>query len=137
MSRENVEVARRLHDAFNARDVEALIALVRPDAEWVPIMAKLEGSVYRGHGEMRRWMAEIDAHWEEFRTLPEEFRDLGDRVLSLGTWQARSRTGGVALDGQPGAWLAHFDADGLVFRHETFTDPDEAVAEGERNVTNC
>src|SRR5918999_3941183 len=105
MSRENVEVVRRFHDAFNRRDVDGLRSLFHPDAEYIPILAKLEGRSYHGPDEVVRWLSELDRDWENFRTVPDEFQDLGDRVLSLGTWQARARTSGVTLDSQPGAWV--------------------------------
>jgi ketosteroid isomerase-like protein len=34
MSQENVEIGREMVDAFDRRDLDALLALVRPDVEW-------------------------------------------------------------------------------------------------------
>jgi ketosteroid isomerase-like protein len=123
----NVELARRFHEAFNARDVDAIEEIMHPEVAYIPIMARLEGAEYRGHSEFRRWLAELDDDWIEFRTEPEEFRDLGnDRVITFGTWHARARTSGVVLAGHPATWLTHFE-DGKVTRHETFTDRDAAL----------
>jgi ketosteroid isomerase-like protein len=126
MSRENVELVRRFHDAFNRRDIGGLTALFHADAEYIPILAKLEGRSYRGPDEVVDWLRELDRDWEEFQTAPEEFRDLGDTVLSLGTWQACARTSGVTLDSQPGAWVT-LVRDGKILRHETFTDREQAL----------
>jgi ketosteroid isomerase-like protein len=126
MSRENVEVVRRFHDAFNRRDIDGLTALLHADAEYIPILAKLEGRSYRGPDEVVGWLRELDHDWAEFQTAPNEFRDLGDRVLSLGTWRARARTSGVTLDSQPGAWVTLL-RDGKILRHETFTDREQAL----------
>jgi ketosteroid isomerase-like protein len=126
MSRENVELARRLHRAFNERDREALAEVFDPDVEWVPIMAKLEGASYRGHEGVNRWLDELDRDWVEFVTDPREFRDLGEVVLILGTWHARARHSDLALDDQPGAWVAQI-RNGRVVRQETFTDRAEAL----------
>jgi ketosteroid isomerase-like protein len=38
MSQQNVEIVRRVHEAFNARDVKAVLELVRPDVEWRPAL---------------------------------------------------------------------------------------------------
>jgi ketosteroid isomerase-like protein len=126
MSQENVEVARSFRDAFNRRDVGALLELMHPKVEFVPILAKLEGVVYRGPEEVGRWIAEVDRDWVEFKTEPQEFRDLNDAVLTLGTWNARARASGVRLDSQPGAWLTHM-REGTIVRHETFTSRAQAL----------
>jgi ketosteroid isomerase-like protein len=126
MSRENVEVVRTFHRAFNERDRASLTRLTRPDFEFVPILAVLEGRVYRGHPGLLEWIDELDQHWEIFELCPEEYHDLGDSVLCFGTWRARGRTSGVQLDDQPGAWLLQL-RDGLLARSETFTDRAQAL----------
>jgi ketosteroid isomerase-like protein len=126
MSQQNVELVRRLHQAFNQRDTETFLGLLDPDVEWVPMMARLEGAVYRGRAEVKRWLAGLDHDWVELRTEPREFRDLGDVVLIFGSWHARARTSGLVLDSEPGVWVARV-RDGKVVRQETFTDRDQAL----------
>ena len=126
MSRENVELMRQFHEAFNARDVDRFLSLMHPDVEVVPITARMEGTVYRGHAEVRAFLAGFDEDWEVFVTVPVEFRDLGDCVMSLGTWEARARASRITLDGQPGAWVAWI-RDGKITRQETFTDRGQAL----------
>ena len=70
MSQENVEIARGVHDAFNRRDVAALLELLDPQVEWVPILAELEGRVDRGHAGVRRWIKDLDTDWEYFEDVP-------------------------------------------------------------------
>ena len=50
MSQENVEIARRLVEWFNAGDVDALRAHSTDDVEIVPFRAELEDTVYPGPG---------------------------------------------------------------------------------------
>jgi ketosteroid isomerase-like protein len=126
MSQQNVELMRRLHRAFNRRDTETFLELLDPDVEWVPMMARLEGAVYRGRTEVKRWLAGLDRDWVELRTQPREFRDLGDMVLILGTWHARARTSGLVLDSEHAAWVAQI-RDGKVLWQETFTDRAQAL----------
>jgi ketosteroid isomerase-like protein len=45
MSKENVEVIRRLYRAMDARDVEAVTELSDPAVEWVPDSRVGEGPV--------------------------------------------------------------------------------------------
>ena len=87
MSRENVELVRRAHEAFNRRDTEAYFEVFDSDGVLVPLLAMLEGVVYRGREEIMRWFDEVDRNWAEFQTTPQEFRDLGEVVLVFGTWQ--------------------------------------------------
>lgn len=103
-----------------------MIALVTADFEFVPIMAALEGHVYRGHDGVRRWLDDMGDYWETFKTEPNDFRDLGDRVLALGHWNARGRASGVEINGQPATWLAWI-REGKIYRWRTFTDREEAL----------
>ncbi len=122
---ENVQLARRMHEAFNrtfSEGTDDLFEVLHPEAEWVPITAVLEGIGYRGETAIRGWIADMKRQWEFYETRPEEFLDLEDgRVLVLGTWGARGRGSGVELDSQPGAWLVVTE-DGWVTRMQTFTD---------------
>ena len=49
MSEENLDIPRRLIDAYNRGDIASFLEFLDPDVEWIPIMAALEGRVYRGH----------------------------------------------------------------------------------------
>jgi ketosteroid isomerase-like protein len=122
---ENVDAARRMHEAFNRTFSEGtadLFEALHPEAEWIPITAVLDGTSYRGESAIRRWMDDMKHQWEFYETRPEEFLDLGDdRVLVLGTWQARGRGSGVELNSQQAAWLIRVEA-GKVIRMQTFTD---------------
>lgn len=131
MSRQNVKLVRHMHQAFNRRDTETFLGLLDPHVEWVPMMARLEGTVYRGRAEVERWLAGLDHDWVDLRTEPREFRDLGDVVLILGSWHARARTSGVVLDSEPAAWVARI-RHGKVVRQETFTDRDQAFEAARR-----
>ena len=126
MSRENVEVMQRFHNAFNRRDVDAFLALMHPDVELVPITGRLEGTVYRGHAAIRAFFQSFDEDWEVFQTVPHEFQDFGDCVMSLGTWESRGRASGLDLNAHPAAWVAWM-RDGKIVRQETFTDRAEAL----------
>ena len=126
MSQENVETFRRMREPFNRRDVEAVLELLDPDVEWIPIMADLEGRVYRGHEEVRQWFEDLAVDWERFEVFNEKFYDLGDRVLTLGHWSARGRASGVELKHQAASWLTDFKG-GRIVRLRTYTNRAEAL----------
>ena len=126
MESHNIEMVRALLDAVNRRDADAMISRIQPDYEFVPIMAALEGRTYIGADGVRQWLDDMKDHWELFETWPQEFHDLGDRVIAFGHWRARGRTSGVEVDGQPATWVA-WVRDGRLYRWRTFTDRDEAL----------
>lgn len=126
METRNIVLVRQLLEAVNRLDADAMTEVIQPDYEFIPIMAALEGRVYRGYKGVYEWLAEMETHWEYFECCPVEFHDLGDRVIVFGHWRARGRASGVEVDGQPATWLAWF-RDDLLCRWRTFTDRDEAL----------
>ena len=85
MSRENVELVERGVDAYNRRDVEALLATLDPEIEWHPgVLIPFEGKarVYRGHEEVREMVGDVYDAWTEINTEYSEIRDLGDRIVA-------------------------------------------------------
>jgi ketosteroid isomerase-like protein len=130
MSQENVEIARRIFEAFHRTFTEGtddLYALLDPDVEWIPIMALLEGTTYHGHEGAWQWIEDVKRDWATFEARPEDFRDLGDdRVLALGSWRARGRGGDVLLDFPQAGWLGQYRKGKLV-RMQTFTERKKAL----------
>ncbi|HWW90803.1 MAG TPA: nuclear transport factor 2 family protein [Solirubrobacteraceae bacterium] len=126
MGATNVEIVKRAADAFNERDVDTFMAITTPDFEWFPAMDRLlEGGSYRGREGIEAYFEVVSGTWEEFQLLPDEFRDLGDRVLWLGRVEARGRSSGVRVDTPLGA-IAEF-RDGKMSRIRAYLDHDEAL----------
>jgi ketosteroid isomerase-like protein len=127
MSQQDIETIRAGLAALNRRDVEGMLATLRPDVELVPVRAVLEGSVYRGHEGLRRWLADMGEDWEDFRIDSHEVRDLDERrVLVVGHFHARGRSSRVTLD-QPAAWVCEMDG-GKVACMRFYADADAAIA---------
>jgi ketosteroid isomerase-like protein len=126
MSQENVELVKVLMDAVNRRDIDTFSAVTTADFEWFPVFAaRVEGDVYRGREGIEAFLGEVDETWEEFRPVPEEYRDLGDRVLGLGRLRTRGRASGAPSDSP---WGGVYDLrEGKVSRIRTFLDHDEAL----------
>jgi ketosteroid isomerase-like protein len=126
MSTENVEVVKRLMDAINRRDVDTLAELTTSDFEWFPVFAaRVGGDPYRGREGIETFLGEVDETWAEFRPVPEEYRDLGDRVLGLGQLKTRGRGSGVPTDSP---WGGVYDLrGGEVSRIRTYLDHGEAL----------
>ena len=78
MSQENVELARRAHDAFNRADLEAYMALMDEDVEAVPRIVGTLGETVRGHDGIRRWWKDLFEIVPDLTVEVVEVRDLGD-----------------------------------------------------------
>jgi ketosteroid isomerase-like protein len=127
MSRDKVDVAKRVVDAYNRRDVDGLFAeLATPDFEWFPALTRaFEGGGYRGREGVEKFAADTRENWEELQIIAEEFRDLGDRVLSLGRMKGRGKGSGVPVD-QPFASVLDFRGD-RIWRSRVYLDRAEGL----------
>jgi hypothetical protein len=82
MSEENVEVVRRATDAFNRRDVDALLATASPDVEWEDaIFWSGVTRIYRGRAGLRDWFNQVLEPWESIRVEMDEIAEADDRVF--------------------------------------------------------
>ena len=127
MTQDKVELGKRAAEAYNRRDVDTFFAeLATPDLEWWPALTRAyEGGCYQGRDGIERFLADTAETWEELETVPEEFRDLGDRVLMLGRIHGRGRGSGVPVDA-PIANILDFRGD-RIWRSRVYFDRAEAL----------
>jgi ketosteroid isomerase-like protein len=100
MSLENVEVVRRIIDAINRRDIDAVVEWVTDDfvADWSNSRGLLSG-VYRARDQAREAFELFLEPWDSLRWEPEELIELGDdRVLTVSRLQMRGRGSGVEVN---------------------------------------
>lgn len=81
MSQENVALFRQAIDCYNRRDLESMLQIWHPEAEWYPFTAQVEGDdAYHGHEGLRQyrdglgvWGRAYESHAEalEAAGLPE------------------------------------------------------------------
>jgi hypothetical protein len=87
---------RRAYDAFNARDVDAVVALMHPDVDWPNAF---EGGRVRGHDEVRAYWARQFAQIDP-RVTPRAFAERPDGRVAVDVHQVvRSPDGAVLSDG--------------------------------------
>ncbi|MGH7486921.1 MAG: nuclear transport factor 2 family protein, partial [bacterium] len=108
MSQENVETFRRGAEAMQRGDVEAVLRLTHPDVVFEPLREATEGA-FLGHAGVRRFLADTAETFELFRPTYADIRDLGDRVLAIGSIRVRGRGSGVETD-IPTAGIAEYRA---------------------------
>jgi ketosteroid isomerase-like protein len=81
MSEENVELATRVMEAVNKRDLDALLGLMDEDVESVSRIVAMEGNLH-GHEGVRRWWKSWFAAFPDYRLEVVETRGRGDVVLT-------------------------------------------------------
>ena len=125
MSQENVEIVRRLHEAFLGGDYEG--ALASFDDEAVTDMAvRPDGQVYYGPQGMFEAMAVWIQTWEEYRFEPEEYLDAGgDQVVLLWREYGRGKDSAAPVEIRGGTvWTVR---SGKVIRVKPYTNRREAL----------
>jgi ketosteroid isomerase-like protein len=118
MSQENVELTYRATDAFNRRDLDAFLALVDDDVEYVPRAVVIEGS-YHGHDGIRRWWENLFDVWPDLTTQLVEVRDLGDLTVAAVHFRGQGAGSDIPWDetfwqvarwrGGKCVWMGSFD----------------------------
>jgi ketosteroid isomerase-like protein len=67
----------------------------------------------------------LERDWQEFQSLPQEFREVGDLILVLGYVRAIPKDGGREIR-SPTAWIWEM-RDGKALRLQAYTDPRRAL----------
>jgi len=124
MSQENLVAFRRNNEAVSRGDIEAALATLDPDIEFIPRRAAVQG-VYRGYEGMRQFFAENAENFDLYQVSYQEVRDLGDRLIAFGTVRARGKESGVEVT-TPTSLVATF-RDGKMLRAEDFAERSEAL----------
>ncbi len=81
MSQENVELVRRLLDAFNRQHLAAVLALMDDDVESDSVLVAIEGG-YHGHDGIRRLWEDVHNAIPDLTIEAVEVRDLGDLTVA-------------------------------------------------------
>jgi ketosteroid isomerase-like protein len=126
VSEQNVELHRRLIEAYNARDTETFIALCDPRIEVHSVFAAPGGADYNGHDGVRTWLQDLEETWgEEFRVQPEAFFDLGENTLMFGVLHGRGQQTGVDVP-MSNAQVARL-RDGLIVYLKVYIHREDAL----------
>jgi ketosteroid isomerase-like protein len=125
MAQDNVQLARDLFERWAKRDYDALMADAKPDVEIYSRFASLGGEPYRGREGVVRWIAEIEATFGRFDVSTDDFRDLADSVLILGSIRLQGKGSGIEMD-QPMGWLLELE-DGKLARMRFYSSHAEAL----------
>ena len=95
MSQENVEIVRGAYEAFNRGQFDGFFAAMHPDVQLV-MSAEFPGPPVRhGHAGMRAFRDELNQVFDDYRLLPQSFREVAEKVLVAVRISGRSRATGI------------------------------------------
>ena len=99
MSQENVESERRLYALRLGSDLlSAAEELVHPDAVIDMSQNIFNPNVYFGFDGLRRFIAQVNEMWEDFRVEFDELIDMGDNVVAAHRISGKGRESGVEVE---------------------------------------
>jgi ketosteroid isomerase-like protein len=139
MSQENVELVRAAFEeigrlmAVSTMDPERSLRddyaridqFLDPHFELVPAASAVERRTLRGSEGFVTFLEGGRDTWRDVSLKAEEFIDLGDRVLAIGTFRASGRASGAEIE-QPNATVWKL-RDGRVASVQVFLDRSEAL----------
>jgi ketosteroid isomerase-like protein len=124
MSQQNVEIVRRLHDAYARGDLEAVLAALDPEIE-VHDHDLPDSASYRGLEGVRQWQADWGSSWEDWGWDAEEFIEAGERVVAVLRVHAKGRRSGIDVEQLNAAvWTLR---DGKCVRLDYYDSRDQAL----------
>jgi ketosteroid isomerase-like protein len=94
VSAEDVQRLREVYDAFDRDDVDAFVGLLAHDIEWRVPEVLPWGGARHGHDGVRTCLDLLREHVAGGWGTPEEFLDVGGRVVVLGRFAGMARATG-------------------------------------------
>jgi ketosteroid isomerase-like protein len=125
MSRDNRDLYLLMYEAFNRRDLDAVLALMHDEAVIEPRLGALDGD-FRGHEGVRRWWSNLLGVLPDYAADVEALDDLGGVTLARirgAAHGAASATPVVETWWQLVQW-----SNGKCIRWRNFATEDEALA---------
>jgi hypothetical protein len=102
-------------EAYNARDVEAMLAHFDPAVELRSAFADVGGGFYSGHDGVRAWHSDMQDAWgNEIRVEPERYFVCGEALLMFWTVHGRGSHSGADV-AMPGALVTKWRGERMIY----------------------
>jgi ketosteroid isomerase-like protein len=122
MSQENVEIVRKVWEAYSRGDFDHIRAFGDPHI----VMISLEEGPLYGLDAVRKNFERWDDAWEGAETAVEEIIDgAGDRVFVMARFRAYGRASGVEVEGR--LYEVYTLRKGKVLRVDEFSEREDAL----------
>jgi ketosteroid isomerase-like protein len=125
-SERRVELAQAGIDAFNDRDMQAMLAVLSEEVEVYASPELVNSGRYSGHDGFVSWISAWMEAWEEVSAEVTANTPVGDRHIVTAVHQAGTGRGGIEVS-MDLAFLFDVDEDGQCTFLAMVATPDEAV----------
>ena len=95
----DAELIRTGYQAWNRRDIAAVVQILDPEIEWRGYTHIPESGVLEGREQVRMWLERFLEAWEELEIQVTDLIDAGDQTIALVRFRALGRESGVRVDG--------------------------------------
>jgi uncharacterized protein len=95
ISNQNVEIVRKLYEAFDRGDVGGAWDLLHPEAELHQPPEIVDSDSYYGRDEFMRGLVVFLQEWEQARFEPQEFAEAGDGVIIVVRVSGTGKASGI------------------------------------------
>ncbi len=104
-------VVARLFEAFSERRLEEALPLLTEDVVFQPMTARVTqaGAPYVGHEGIRRYIADVEEHWEELTLRPTQIKAAGQAAVAMGMVSGRGKGG--RFENAATTWMFKFRGD--------------------------
>jgi ketosteroid isomerase-like protein len=128
VSKQNVELLRRLFELFSERelDLEAALELIDPDVVWEVRSDFPDAGIYRGHEGFRRLNAAFAEVVDETWYRPLEYIPTGDQVVVPLRWGGLGLGSRAAFAAREETWVVTL-RDGRIRRVREYATKVEAL----------
>ena len=128
MSQENVEIVRKVWQAYERGDIEEFLALCDPAVVWdqAHYVSGEFDPVYQGHDRIARFLEEWQEFFEGYYAQTEEYMDAGEAVLTRVRQGGRGKHSGATVESPP-YWRISRVRNALVVRIEFYREKNEAL----------
>jgi ketosteroid isomerase-like protein len=95
MSQQDVQTVRSAYDAFNRKDIAAVLALYDSKIEWIEAGGgRAPAGTFRGPQSVANDVfATVPQNFDDFRAEPEQFIDAGEHVVVVGRFRGKALSG--------------------------------------------
>ena len=126
MSRENVEIVRRIYDAFLSADFEAAFTALDPEICWDLTHHDWPGEdTYTGHDGVLAVLSEWMGSFDDYQIEIEDIVDAGERVVVIQRERAVHRHSATPIDRRTAS--VYTIENGRAVRIDHYLEPREAL----------
>jgi ketosteroid isomerase-like protein len=97
MSQENVEIVRRMYEAFHRDDFDGALAYFHPDVE-VDASVRVDEGIGRGRDAVATMVGRWVGAWDDWREEIEEMHGLGSHVVVVSRQRGRAKGSGIEVE---------------------------------------